>query len=49
LKITTAYAFIWISCSAAISTAIVVTGELAPLWALLIPAMMRIENDKETK
>lgn len=45
MKVTTAYAFIWISCAVVISTAIIVTGKLIPLWALLIPAMISIKSE----
>jgi hypothetical protein len=45
MKGTTAYAFIWISCAVAISTAIIVTGKLMPLWALLIPAMISFKSE----
>jgi hypothetical protein len=44
MKITTAYAFIWISCAIAISTAVIVTHRLSPLWALLIPAMISFKS-----
>ncbi|WP_158081709.1 hypothetical protein [Paenibacillus selenitireducens] len=47
MKMTTAYAFIWISCSTAITAGIVVTGSLAPLWALLIPAMISVSARTE--
>lgn len=40
MKATTAYAFIWISVAFAISTAIIVTGSIMPLWALLIPTLV---------
>ena len=40
MKMTTAYAMIWISVAIAVSVGIVVTGSLEGLWAFLIPAMI---------
>lgn len=48
MKTTTAYAITWISTAMAVSTAIVVTGRLVPLWALLIPAMISMSSDDKT-
>lgn len=45
MKMTTAYAIVWIACSIAISTGIIVTENLTPLWALLIPAMISFSTD----
>jgi len=45
MKMTTAYAATWVCTALAVSTAIVVTGRLVPLWALLIPAMISWSAD----
>ncbi|MBS4200293.1 hypothetical protein KHA93_11690 [Bacillus sp. FJAT-49732] len=47
MKGTTAYAFIWISSAIAISVAIIVTGKIGALWALLIPALVSYNSDNE--
>jgi hypothetical protein len=44
MKATTAYALAWVSCAAAVCTAIAVTHSLAPLWAMLIPALVSVES-----
>lgn len=47
MQVTTTYALIWISVSFAVSVAIVSTGSLVPLWALLIPTLINLsyKND----
>jgi hypothetical protein len=48
MKITTAYAFIWISVAIAISVGVYVSKSATPLWALLIPACISVSSgDKE--
>lgn len=45
MKVTTAWAIMWISISAEVIASIALTGRLAGLWALLIPAMVRVAGD----
>lgn len=44
MKVTTAYALVWVSCAVAVSVGIVVTGSMAPLFALIIPACMSVSS-----
>lgn len=43
-----AYATAWLSTSVAVIYAISITGRISPLWALLIPGLIRlsVENNK---
>ncbi|NIK10898.1 hypothetical protein [Alkalibacillus almallahensis] len=43
MHVATAYALIWLSCSIAVSTGIIVTGSLMPLWTLVIPALISVD------
>jgi hypothetical protein len=44
MKITTAYASAWIASGVAVSVAILVTKDATPLWALLIPAFLKLDS-----
>jgi hypothetical protein len=46
MKWSTAWAFVWISCALAISTAIYITKSANPLWALLIPACISFKSSE---
>ena len=43
MKVTTAYASAWIASGLAISVAVIVTKDASPLWALLIPAFLKLD------
>lgn len=47
MKITTTYALVWISCSAAVIAGIIVMKSLTPLWALLIPTLVSMKTGEE--
>jgi len=47
MKVTTAYATIWLSCSLAITAGILITGSLTPLWFLLIPAFISVSSEEK--
>ncbi len=47
MKITTAYALIWIAVSVGVSVGIIVTKSLAPLWTFIIPALIRVNSEGE--
>lgn len=46
MKATTTLAIIWISVSVAVIAAIYLTGRLAPLWAFVIPALIKASAEK---
>lgn len=47
MKITTAWAIVWIAVSAAVIAGIWITRSSACLWAFLLPAMVRISTGSE--
>ncbi|WP_179107148.1 hypothetical protein [Sediminibacillus massiliensis] len=47
MKDSTAQALIWLACSIVITTGIIVTGKLSPLWALLIPTLVSFSSSGE--
>jgi hypothetical protein len=49
MKLTTAYAFVWISISVAVSIAVLITKTAEPLWAFVIPALLSFSIDDERK
>lgn len=46
MKATTAYMLIWLAVSLAVSVGIIVTGQLKPLFGLLIPLCITMNETK---
>lgn len=49
MKVATAYALAWISTGLAVSIGIYITKDVAPLWAMLIPACISFSSDNNEK